>query len=155
DWRKILHYEGSWLYHGLFYYTRDDLRSGQDALNAIWDVCRDPTLATFESYFDPIRYAPRQNAPLLTIVGSHDQYFALPGINTTYDRIASAGTHPRFIKRIEIVPNGKHGVVDADPLPTLSSVLNNVDSWLRYCFRSQSPSPPGTPTVRLEVANGI
>src|SRR5438552_8257775 len=109
DWHKLLFYPGSWLYHGLYYYTRDGLPSGRDDLNTISDVCLDPTAQTFLSYFDPISYAPTQRAPLLTIIGTHDQYFTLPAINTTCDRVASAGTHPRFRKNILLAPNGKHG----------------------------------------------
>jgi hypothetical protein len=44
DWQKISFYQGAWLYHGLYFYTRDGLRSGQDALNTIADMCMDPTL---------------------------------------------------------------------------------------------------------------
>jgi dienelactone hydrolase len=151
DWKNLLPYEGAWLYHGLYYYTRDGLQSGQDHLNTISDVCADPTLDTFLRSFDPISYAPTQHGPLLTIIGTHDQYFTVPAINTTYDRTASAGTNLRFAKRVMLVPNGKHGVVEgADPLPTVLGVLNNVDAWFKYCFRS-GPAAPGTPTVRLEV----
>ena len=35
DWRHIGFYPGAWLYHGLYYYTRDGLQSGQDYLNTI------------------------------------------------------------------------------------------------------------------------
>src|SRR4030095_5003450 len=38
DWRRIIHYEGSWLYHGLYYYTRDGMASGVDGLNTISSV---------------------------------------------------------------------------------------------------------------------
>jgi dienelactone hydrolase len=153
DWRNLSFYEGAWLYHGLYYYTRDGLRSGQDALNAIADVCTDPTLDTFLAYFDPISYAPRQHAPLLTILGTHDQYFALPAINTTYERVASADTNPRFIKRLLLAANGKHGVIDSDDLlPTLRAVLETIHAWFNYSFRN-GPTPPPTPTVRMEVVD--
>lgn len=154
DWANVIRYEGAWLYHGLYYYTRDGLISKQDHLNTVSDVCEDPTLKTFLDYFDPIQYAPTQHAPLLTIIGSHDQYFTLPAINTTFDRLASAGTNPRFLKRLMIAPNGKHGVVDEDNLlPTLLPVLANVDRWFRYSFRN-GPTPPATPTVRVEEVDG-
>jgi cephalosporin-C deacetylase-like acetyl esterase len=154
DWQKLSFYAGDWLYHGLYYYTRDGLRTGLDAVNTIADVCTDPTLDTFLHYFDPISYAPRQHGPLLTIIGTHDQYFALPAINTTYERVASAGTNPRFIKRLLLTANGKHGVIDSDDLwPTLQAVLETIHTWFTYSFRSGS-TPPPTPTVRMEAVDG-
>ena len=155
DWQKLSLYQGAWLYHGLYYYTRDGLPSGQDALNTIANMCTDPTLATFLDYFDPISYAPRQHAPLLTIIGTHDQYFPLPAINTTYDRVSSAGTNQRFIKRLLLTANGKHGVIDGeDFLPTLRSVLETVHAWFDYSFRNGS-TPLPTPTVQMEVVDGM
>ena len=154
DWRNLLFYEGSWLYHGLYYYTRDGLASGNDWLNAITNVCpgvRDPTLETFVANFDPIAHAPTQHGPLLTIIGTHDQYFTVPAINTTYDRVASAGTNPRFIKRIMMTPNGKHGVIDENRLlRTVLPVLADIHNWFRYSFRSGA-APPATPTVRMSL----
>jgi dienelactone hydrolase len=153
DWQNTLLYPGAWLYHGLYYHTRDGLRSGRDALNTVADLCMDPTLDTVLDYFDPISYAPHQHAPLLTIIGSHDQYFPLPAINTTYDRVGSAGTDPRFIKRLLLTANGKHGVIDSeDLLPTLQSVLETIHAWFNYSFRNGS-TPPPTPTVRMEVVD--
>jgi len=149
DWDNLLRYPGAWLYHGLYHYTRNGLKSGQDFLNTVSNVCEDSTYRTFVSYFDPIQYAPRQHAPLLTIIGTHDQYFTLPAINATFARLASAGTNPRFIKRIMLAANGKHEVVNEDDLlPTLRPVLANVDRWLRYCF-SNGAAPPATPTVTM------
>lgn len=153
DWRNILFYEGSWLYHGLYYYTRDGLASRNDwDPNMISNVCpgvRDTTFETFVTHFDPSAYAPTQHAPLLTIIGSHDQYFTLPAINTTYDRVASAGTNPRFIKRIMIAPNGKHEVIDDNRLlRTVLPVLADIHRWFRYSFRN-GVAPPETPTVRM------
>jgi hypothetical protein len=154
DWQNTFIYPGAWLYHGLYYETRDGLRSRQDALNAIADVCTDPTLDTFLDHFDPISYAPHQHAPLLTIIGTHDQYFALPAINTTYERVGSAGTDPRFIKRLLLTANGKHGVIDSgDLVPTLQSVMETIHGWFNYSFRNGS-TPPPTPTVRMEVVDG-
>ncbi len=151
DWRKLLFYPGAWLYHGLYYYTRDGLASGQDHLNTIVDVCTDPTVQTFLSDFDPISYAPTQHAPLLTIIGTHDQYFTLPAVNTTYDQVASAGTHPRFRKNILLSPNGKHGVLrESDDLETLLRVIQDVHAWLRYSFDG-AEEPPATPTVTMMV----
>ena len=151
DWRHISFYPGSWLYHGLYYYTRDGLPSGRDYLNTVSNFCTDPTLTTFLNYFDPIAYAPTQHGPLLTIIGTHDQYFTVPAINSTYDRIASAGTSARFLKRIMLKPNGKHGILRDGYLYTdLYGVIQVIDSWLKYCFKN-GPLPPGTPTVRMEA----
>lgn len=153
DWIKTMDYRGAWLYHGLYYHTRDGFPSGTDALNTI-SSCDDPTLATFADYFDPISYAPTQHGPLLTIIGSHDQYFVAPAINTTYDRVASAGTSPKFIKRIYIAPNGKHGVVDGgNPVGTIISLIPTIDRWLKYAF-ANGPTPLNTPAVSMGVANG-
>jgi cephalosporin-C deacetylase-like acetyl esterase len=151
DWRNLLFYEGNWLYHGLYYYTRDGLQSGLDYLNTVSNVCTDPTLTTFLNYFDPKQYAPTQRGPLLTIIGTHDQFFTAPAINTTYDSVASAGTVARFIKRVMIVPNGKHGVVDNGQLYTgIQQVIGNVDTWLKYCFKN-GPVPAATPTIQMQV----
>jgi cephalosporin-C deacetylase-like acetyl esterase len=151
DWRHIVSYPGAWLYHGVYYYTRDGLQSGLDYLNTVSNFCTDPTLTTFLNYFDPITYAPTQHGPLLTIIGTHDQYFTVPAINSTYNRIASAGTSPRFLKRIMIKPNGKHGVLRNGYIYTdLYEAIRDVDSWFKYCF-SNGPLPPGTPTVRMET----
>ena len=43
DWRHVSLYRGAWLYHGLYYYTRDGLPSGQDHLNTVSNFCTDPT----------------------------------------------------------------------------------------------------------------
>ena len=150
DWRHISFYPGSWLYHGLYYYTRDGLPSGQDYLNTVSNFC-DPTLTTFLNYFDPIAYAPTQHGPLLTIVGTHDQFFTVPAINSTYHRITTAGTSPRFKKRIMIKPNGKHGVVrpensNADAI----ELIHDIAAWFSYCFNN-GPLPPGTPSVRMDA----
>lgn len=153
DWRNLLFYEGSWLYHGLYYYTRDGLAGGNDYWpNTITNVCpgvRDTTFQTFVDNFDPIAYAPTQHGPLLTIIGTHDQYFTVPAVNTTYDRVASAGTDRRFIKRIMIAPNGTHEVVDEDRLLcTVLPVLADVHAWFKYSFR-HGAAPPETPTVEM------
>ncbi|HEY2625197.1 MAG TPA: PhoPQ-activated protein PqaA family protein [Candidatus Udaeobacter sp.] len=145
---------GAWLYHGLYYYTRNGLQSGLDHLNTVSNYCTDPTLTTFLNYFDPIAYAPTQHGPLLTIIGTHDQFFTVPAINYTYDRIAGAGASPRFLKRIMMKPNVKHGVeTNGNLLYTYTSlydVIQGIDSWFKYCFKNGSV-PPGTPTVRMEA----
>jgi hypothetical protein len=133
---------------------RHGLHSRQDVLNSIADICTDPTLDTFPDAFDPISYAPRQHGPLLTIIGTHDQSFRLPAINSTYERVASADTNPRFIKRFLVTANGKHGVIDSDDLlPTRRAVIKTILNWFNYSFRSGS-TPPPTPTVRMEVIDG-
>ena len=149
DWRHISFYPGAWLYHGLYYYTRDGMPSRVDHLNTVSNFC-DPTLTTFLNYFDPIAYAPTQHGPLLTIVGTHDQFFIVPAINSTYQRTGSAGTSPRFLKRIMMKPNGKHGVVDENSYAELYELIQNIDSWFKYCF-SDGPLPPGTPAVHMDA----
>jgi cephalosporin-C deacetylase-like acetyl esterase len=151
DWHHLLLYPGSWLYHGLYYYTRDGVPSGRDDLNTISDVCLDPTAQTFLTYFDPIRYAPTQHGPLLTIIGTHDQYFTVPAINTTYDQVTSAGTHARFRKNILLVPNGKHGVLQGrGDLQTLLTLITEVQAWFRYSFDGAA-APPATPTTTMRT----
>src|SRR5205823_109766 len=87
-----------------------------------------------------------------TIIGTHDQYFTLPAINTTYDRVASAGTHPRFRKNILLAPNENHGVIEGrDDLDTLRAVIGDVHAWLRYSFDGAA-APPETPTVTIGAA---
>jgi dienelactone hydrolase len=157
DWHKLIGYEGAWLYHGLYYYTRDGLQSRHDDLNTISDACNfsvDPTIQTFLDYFDPISYAPTQHGPLLTIIGTHDQYFTVPAINTTYDRIKSAGTHPWFRKNILMTPNGKHGVLrEGDDYETLLRVIADVHGWFRHAFYGAA-TPPGTPAATMAVEGG-
>ena len=48
-------------------------------------------------------------------------------------------------------PNGKHGVVDENSYAELLELIQNIDSWFKYCFNNGS-RPPGTPTVRIERA---
>jgi dienelactone hydrolase len=151
DFGNIMQYEGSWLYHRLYYYTRDGLRSGTDALNAVAS-CDDPTLRTFDSYFDPMQYAPTQHAPVLTILGTHDQYFVMPAINSLYDRVQSAGTSDRFGKRLFLAANGKHGVVDGpEGLKVILPLLGTTVRWLKFAFDG-APEPPQTPAVTMRVA---
>ncbi|MGH7254685.1 MAG: alpha/beta hydrolase family protein [Nitrospirales bacterium] len=151
DWQKLLFYPGAWLYHGVYYYTRDGVPSGEDHLNTISDVCLDPTAQTFLNYFDPISYAPTQHAPLLTIIGTHDQYFTVPAINTTYDRVASANADLRFRKNILLVPNGKHGILEGqDDLETALGIIWDIHAWFRYSF-NDAAAPPETPTVTMRV----
>jgi dienelactone hydrolase len=154
DWGNLLNYEGSWLFHGLYYYTRDGWASGVDDLNTIAG-CADPTLATFAAYFDPIGYAPTQHAPLLMILGSHDQYFTAPALNTTYDRVQPASPSPRFIKRLYIAPNGEHGVVNTtEPLITIVSMIGTIDRWLKYSFQD-GPLPPSTPSIAMNALGDL
>ena len=146
DWFDTLFYPGSWLYHGLYYYTRDGLRSGVDAPNAVSNVCTDATLQTFLRNFDVSSYAPRQHGKLLTLIGTDDQYFPLPSINTAFDNVQSADHDPAFTSRVMIVPNGKHGVIDANPIAAVLASLGTVNAWLRHAFYGEA-APPETPMV--------
>jgi hypothetical protein len=85
------------------------------------------------------------------IIGSHDQFFTAPAINSTYDRIASAGTSPLFLKRIMIKPNGKHGVLRDEYLyADAYELIQDINAWFKYCFKN-GPRPAGTPRVRMEA----
>src|SRR4029453_14882110 len=63
---------------------------------------------------------------------------------------ASAGTDPRFEKRILVVPNGRHEIVDED---TALPVVAEIDRWLRYSFAT-APPPTATPQVQVAVDGG-
>ena len=152
DWKESLFYPGSWLYHGLYYYTRDGLQSGTNWPNAVADVCSDDTLDAFVRFFDPISYGPTQHGRLLTIIGSHDQYFPLPAINASFDRVQSAGTDPGFSSRVLIMRNGKHGVVDnGSTLTAVLAVVASANKWLEHAFEG-GPRPPDTPVVHRLVS---
>ena len=105
SWAHTLRYPNSWLYHGLYTDTRDLPYNGNDPLNSVEDIDRDPTAITFLNYFNPIRYAPRQYAPVLTVIGTHDGYFPLPNPNLMLQTIASAGKQDKFEKRLWLIPN--------------------------------------------------
>src|SRR4030095_3467847 len=91
----------------------------------------DATAVTFLNYFDPIRYAPRQHAPVFTVIGTHDQYFPLPSANLMEQAITSAGTQANFEKRLWLLPNTPHGFGEAADLLPLASGLRQ---WLDYGF---------------------
>ena len=109
NWHHALRYPNSWLYHGIYNGTRDLPYNGSDPLNSIENIDTDATAVTFLNYFDPIRYAPRQHAPVLTVIGTHDQYFPLPSANLMEQAITSAGTQANFEKRLWLLPNTPHG----------------------------------------------
>src|SRR5262249_31386880 len=109
----------------------------------------DPTFPSLLTFFAPIPYARTQHGPPRTWVGTRDQLSPVPAINSTYQRIASAGTSARFKKRIMMKPNGKHGVVDENSYSELYGLIQNITSWFNYCF-NDGPAPTGTPTVRME-----
>ncbi len=145
NWQHTLRYRNSWLYHGIYVGTRDLPYNGSDPLNSIEDVDTDPTTVTFIDYFDPIRYAPRQFAPILTIIGTHDQYFPLPNANLMEQAITSAGTAANFEKRLWFLPNAPH---QFDTNSNLISVTAGVKQWLDSCF-ANGPKPLATPGVAL------
>jgi dienelactone hydrolase len=149
SWQHTLRYPNSWLYHGIYTGTRDVPYDGSDPLNSIEDVDTDPTAISFVNHFDPIRYAPRQFAPLLTIIGTHDQYFPTPNANLMEQAIVSAGTQPRFEKRLWFLPNAVH---QFDTTANLISVTAGVQEWLRYCFGDGS-GPLATPQVKLSTGS--
>jgi cephalosporin-C deacetylase-like acetyl esterase len=153
DWPDVMMDDGSWLYHALYYNTRNGLPSGVDALNAV-ATCSDSTLKTFLDYFDPIRYAPFQHAPILMVDGSHDGFFPMPSLNVTADQVRSAGTDPDFASRLYVVPDGGHLVVDGpDGMQWLGPSIAAFARWLRFAFDVGS-QPPQTPTISMSVAGG-
>jgi dienelactone hydrolase len=131
NWHHALRYPNSWLYNGIYNETRDLPYNGSDPLNSIENIDTDATAVTFLNYFDPIRYAPRQHAPVLTVIGTHDQYFPLPSANLMEQAITSAGTQASFEKRLWLLPNAPHGFGEAADLLPLASGLRQ---WLDYAF---------------------
>jgi dienelactone hydrolase len=152
NWAHTLRYPNSWLYHGI-YATRDVPYNGSDPLNSIENIDTDTTTIDFINYFDPIRYAPRQHAPVLTIIGTHDEYFPAPNANLMEQAITSAGTHANFQKRIWLLPNAPH---QFEASANLLSLVDGVRQWLNFSF-GQRATPLAAPTVsksglRFEVS---
>jgi len=85
--------------------TRNQSYNGSDPLNSISNVDTDSTAITFIDYFGTIRYATRQYAPVLTVIGTHDGYFPLPDANLMEQAITSSGAQPNFEKRLWLLPN--------------------------------------------------
>ena len=148
-WHSTLRYPNSWLYHDLYTGTRDLPYNGADPVNSIEDIDFDPTAVTFFNYFDPIRYAQRQRAPVLMLQGTHDQYFPLTNANLTQLAVRSAGTQTRFEKRLWLLPNATHGTFTAVNILSLSTGLRQ---WLDYCFGKRTDRPLATPQIQMTVA---
>ncbi len=146
SWPAQLRLANSWLYNAIYTETRDLPYNGTDPLNSIEDVDQDSTVLTFLNYFDPIRYTPRQNAPLLMVIGTHDEYFPMPAANVTLMAIGSAGTNPLFEKRLWLLPNGVHNIENSSSLLPLAM---NLKQWLDFCFAGRA-RPLATPTVALK-----
>ncbi len=150
NWHHSLRDPNSWLYHGLYFNTRDKPYNGNDPQNSIENVDTDSTAITFFEYFDPIRYATTQHAPLLTIMGTHDGYFPLPEANLTELAIGSAGTLPNFEKRLWLIPNATHGLSTSSSSASVSDFtpfVTPILEWLDYCFGKRTDKPLATPTV--------
>jgi dienelactone hydrolase len=146
NWQHTLRYPNAWLWFGICAGTRDLPYNGSDPLNSIEDIDWDSTAITFMNYFDPIRYATRQHAPVMTLMGTHDQYFPLPNANLMLQAIASAGTRDNFEKRLWLVPNKPHTF--ADGVTDLLELLPGLKSWLDYCFGKRD-KPLATPQVAM------
>lgn len=149
NWQHALRYPNAWLYSGIYTGTRDIPYNGVDPLNSIEDVDWDSTAITFMNYFDPIHYATRQRAPVLTLIGTHDQYFPLPSANLMFQAITSEGTRDDFEKRLWLIPNKPHAF--AESLPEMASLVPGLVSWLDYCFGEQD-KPLATPQVSMSVS---
>jgi len=150
NWPHTLRYPNSWLYHGIYTGTRDLPYNGSDPLNSIEDIDTDPTAITFMNYFDPVRYAPRQYAPALTVIGTHDEYFPMPNANLMLQAITSAGVQPNFEKRLWLLPNAPH---EFDKTISLVDIAASLKQWLEYCFGKRE-KPLVTPQVALSKGSG-
>ena len=151
NWQHSLRYPNSWLYNGIYSGTRDLPYNGSDPLNSIEDVDNDATTINFLNYFDPIRYAPRQRAPILTVIGTHDQYFPLPNANLMELAITSAGTQQNFEKRLWLLPNEPHRFDTS--VTNLVQLVVGVRQWLDYAFGKRD-KPLATPEVSLDASGG-
>lgn len=147
NWHHSLRYANSWLYHGLYTGTRDVPYNLSDPLNSVEDIDSDPTLIAFFNYFDPLRYAPRQQAPLLLLIGTHDEYFPLPSANLYYQAVTSSGNNPRFQKRLWLLPNTRH---EMDFSLDSTELIVGLQQWLKYCFDETAAEPLPTPRIALE-----
>jgi len=158
NWQHSLRDPNGWLYHGIYTGTRDLPYNGADPLNSIENVDTDSTAITFFDYFDPIRYAPRQHAPVLTVIGTHDGYFPLPNANLMQQAITSAGAQANFEKRLWLLPNAMHGLSttsSSDSVSDLASIVTPLIEWLNYCFGGRD-KPLATPSVTIsDAGNGL
>jgi len=152
NWQHTLRYPNSWLYHDFFMNTCNQPYNGKDPINSIANVDTDPTLISFLSHFDPIRYAPRQYGPVMTIIGTHDQYFPLPNANLTQLATLTLGAQTAFEKRLWLVQNVTNSMLSDANLFSLSS---GIRQWLDYCFGKRA-KPLATPQISLvEAAGGL
>ena len=150
QWQHAMRFPNSWLYDGLYSGTRDQPYNGNDPLNSIEDIDTDPTAIAFLDYFDPIRYAPRQHAPVMVVIGTHDGYFPLTCANQMSLGIESAGTRPNFEKRLWLIPNAPHGL--DNPLGLLP-LVRGMSQWLDYAF-DRREKPLAAPQVTLSQEAG-
>ena len=152
NWQRSLRYPNSWLYHDIFVNTRNQPYNGKDPVNSIANVDTDPTLISFLSRFDPIRYAPRQHGPVMTIIGTHDQYFPLPNANLAQIATLTLGAQTVFEKRLWLVQNATNSMLsDAN----LFSLSGGIRQWLDFCFGKRA-EPLATPQISLvEAAGGL
>ncbi len=150
QWQHAMRFPNSWLYDGLYTGTRDHPYNGSDPLNSIEDIDTDPTAVTFLDYFDPIRYAPRQHAPVMVVIGTHDGYFPLTCANQMALGIESAGTQTNFEKRLWLIPNAPHGL--DSPLGLLP-LIQGMSQWLDYAFGRRG-KPLAAPAVSMSEEGG-
>lgn len=151
QWQHAMRFPKSWLYHGLYTETRDRPYNGADPLNSVEDIDTDPTLITFLNYFDPIRYAIRQYAPVLVILGTHDGYFPLTCANQMALAITSAGTRADFEKRLWLLPNARHGLLESPA--QLFQLVTPLLQWLDYSFGNRE-KPLASPQVVMSQDPG-
>ncbi len=151
DWQHTLRYPNSWLYHGIYASTRDLPYNGSDPLNSVENVDTDPTVIDFVNYFDPIRYAGRQHAPALTVIGTHDEYFPIPTANLTQLAMEPAGSQANFQKRVWFLPNAPH---QFDASADMVSLVAGIRQWLDFSFGKRE-EPLATPTITQSGTSGL
>jgi cephalosporin-C deacetylase-like acetyl esterase len=151
--QHTLRYPNCWLYYGIYAGTRDIPYNGSDPLNSIEDIDWDSTAITFMNYFDPIRYATRQHAPVMTLMGTYDQYFPFPNANLMLQAITSAETRENFEKRLWPIPAGAHLVlphIEWNGIYTTWLLVTNPSGQSRR-LNPEAQSPDGLPVQASPV----
>ncbi len=142
----------SWFYRDLYLATRDTPYNSKDPLNSVEDIDGDSTLIRFLNYFDPGRYALRQYAPVMTLLGTHDQYFPLPSANLMQWTTTVSATLPSFKKRLWLLPNTDHPTLNYVNTLSLSS---GIRQWFDYCFGKRA-EPLSVPQIVLtDTGDGL
>ncbi len=149
--QRSLRYPNSWLYHDIYTGTRDQPYNSSDPKNSIEDVDFDATLISFLNHFDPVRYAIKQYGPVLTLIGSHDQYAPLPSANLTHLATTTAGAVSTFEKRLWLVQNATYPNISANVI----GLTGGLRQWFDFCFGKRA-KPLLTPTINMtDTGDGL